>query len=640
MPHRLLDSIPIPSFAVVDTPSYIKRAAFFGLGVAIAASAVNYYLYTAHRQRLKNQLVVSLEVSNRALANWYEGQLQIVAASSRSKDLEEIIDQKTRSRLNEDVPQKNRESQAFQSFSSVLHGPLNDTDFSSATNAGFVVTDDSFRVLASSINIEKHSPVDHISLNFFKGSKGCKATLPVKSEPWFYGRADAPNQTSGHPVILIGCPFESGGTSGWLINRVFSNDSFASILKLARLGESGETYAINSDGILISPSRFFQDLTTLGLAPDGRYAGVLDVRVADPEMNLTATLKRPDFKILGLTKMAKSIQRKESGVDVDGYRDYRGIEVVGAWKWNETYSFGITHEIDLVEARKNQLRTQNLIFIAAVIVIVLGLGVIHISDRHVKLWKKNQEMASEHTSALLRLQAMSVGQQLKESSSLLVHELSQPLTALLNLTSVLINMSSQETQLDYQAKSVAILPHMKSKAEFCADILARTRRELRRLPMVKSVFSLSKLINKTVSLIQTELQRLQIVVNTNISEDFAINGDEIQIQQVLVNILKNSMESISSSANEFSGRISISVLKHKTEDSARHYSKIIISDNGSGFDPSIIDKAFFPGTTSKETGSGLGLAISKRIVEAHEGLLTLENDTVGIGAIVAIVIPV
>lgn len=127
---------------------------------------------------------------------------------------------------------------------------------------------------------------------------------------------------------------------------------FTEILGIARAGESGETYAFDRSGLLLSKSRFDDDLKAAGLMtdrPDSR--SILNVEVRDPGIDLRKG-RRPDKPRheQPLTKMAQSAVAGHSGVEVNGYRDYRGVPAVAAWTWLEPYGIGIATKCDAEEA--------------------------------------------------------------------------------------------------------------------------------------------------------------------------------------------------------------------------------------------------------------------------------------------------
>jgi eukaryotic-like serine/threonine-protein kinase len=127
---------------------------------------------------------------------------------------------------------------------------------------------------------------------------------------------------------------------------------FTRILQLGRLGTTGETYAFNRNGLLISNSRFDDILILLGLIPDQEGSqSILQLLVHDPGGDMTLGY-RPQKRRTKLqpTHMVKEAIQGQAGVDVAGYRDYRGRQVVGAWSWLEEYDFGVATEIDYAEA--------------------------------------------------------------------------------------------------------------------------------------------------------------------------------------------------------------------------------------------------------------------------------------------------
>lgn len=125
---------------------------------------------------------------------------------------------------------------------------------------------------------------------------------------------------------------------------------FTRILQLGQLGKSGETYAFDAEGLMLSNSRFDDDLKLDGLLQEDS-SSILQLLVRDPGGNIPAGY-RPDKlrSQLPPTKMVASAAAGESDVDVRGYRDYRGVPVVGAWTWLEDYGFGVATEVDFLEA--------------------------------------------------------------------------------------------------------------------------------------------------------------------------------------------------------------------------------------------------------------------------------------------------
>ncbi|MEO1616253.1 MAG: protein kinase [Planctomycetota bacterium] len=128
------------------------------------------------------------------------------------------------------------------------------------------------------------------------------------------------------------------------------SDRFTEILTVARMGDSGETYAFDRNAVLISKSRFEPELVSARLLKPGQ-SSLLNVHVRNPGRDLRrSSASGEDASRWPKTRMADAATRGGSGVDVIGYEDYRGVAVVGAWTWLPRYSFGVTTELDVDEA--------------------------------------------------------------------------------------------------------------------------------------------------------------------------------------------------------------------------------------------------------------------------------------------------
>jgi hypothetical protein len=159
------------------------------------------------------------------------------------------------------------------------------------------------------------------------------------------------------PNIILSTPVKNslGETVGILAFRLPPETGFSNLMSLSQFGDSGETYAFNKNAVMISESRFTEQLKEIGLIPNSAISqSILKISLRDPGKKLPiGKLIDPKLKNKWpLTFMAKQATQGLSGINTSGYRDYRGIEVVGSWKWLPNYNFGITHEIDKKEAYK------------------------------------------------------------------------------------------------------------------------------------------------------------------------------------------------------------------------------------------------------------------------------------------------
>jgi hypothetical protein len=159
---------------------------------------------------------------------------------------------------------------------------------------------------------------------------------------------------TGVPTMFVAAPIldESGKPLALLAFRLRPDQEFSRILQTARFGQSGETYAFSDTGLLLSQSRFDDDLKRLGLLPDVRDArSILAVEVRDPQVNLMAG-ERPlhGRAEQPLTRLAEAAANGGSGAVMEPYRDYRGVPSVGVYRGLPEYGFCVATEVDVSDA--------------------------------------------------------------------------------------------------------------------------------------------------------------------------------------------------------------------------------------------------------------------------------------------------
>ncbi len=132
--------------------------------------------------------------------------------------------------------------------------------------------------------------------------------------------------------------------------RLDPGRGLSEVLEVGRTRQTGETYVFDAEGRLLSRSRFADELVEAGLV-QRNGSSHLGIRLADPGGNLLLG-HRPELEESEwpLTRMAVAATGRSSGVDSEGYRDYRGVRVLGAWTWAEQLGIGLATEIDEDEA--------------------------------------------------------------------------------------------------------------------------------------------------------------------------------------------------------------------------------------------------------------------------------------------------
>ncbi|XHS77235.1 ATP-binding protein [Burkholderiaceae bacterium UC74_6] len=173
-----------------------------------------------------------------------------------------------------------------------------------------------------------------------------------RGEPCFAGVARGPG---GMALVSLAVPFYwNDKLQGALVLHRSAAAHLTRVLTVGRYGQSGESYAFDREGHFLTESRFPDHLRQIGLMSLTEDSVILRLKVADPGVNLVAS-ERPDkaqadWPLTAMVARAVSRGPQEQGVDVIGYRDYRGVPVVGAWQWIDAYGIGLAAEIDVAEA--------------------------------------------------------------------------------------------------------------------------------------------------------------------------------------------------------------------------------------------------------------------------------------------------
>jgi serine/threonine protein kinase len=230
----------------------------------------------------------------------------------------------------------------------------------------FFVFSPSRKVIASS-----QDATIGVVLNGYRGDlidkvleKGALVSRPFRS-PFLY-----PDEQgvlgADRPTIVAGAVIrdDQGHIVAALSLRIRPEAEFTEILQTARSGESGETFAFDNKGLLLSQSRFDDDLKQMGLLadlPDSH--SILTLELRDPGVNM-ADGERPSRKRADqpLTTLVRSAVAGEEGVNVAGYRDYRGVPTVGAWSWLPEFEMGVSSKVDAAEAFRPLYLLRNMFF--------------------------------------------------------------------------------------------------------------------------------------------------------------------------------------------------------------------------------------------------------------------------------------
>ena len=263
--------------------------------------------------------------------------------------------------------------------------------------------------------------------------------------------------------------------------------------------------------------------------------------------------------------------------------------------------------------------------VAAVLLIQAGLIWVLLHERHMRADAERE--SRNHLSELAHANRQATAGEL---SSTMAHELNQPLGA------ILTNTETAELILSSPAPNLSevkeILADIKRDDIRASEVIDRMRGFLRRAPFEDKAIDLNDAVRKVFDFLSVQASARNVALSFEPSgEPLQVRGDQVQIQQVIMNLVVNSMDAMATIPN---GRSVIG----RTEMNGGSSAVVSILDSGPGIPAEKLNEIFDPFFTTKKQGMGIGLSISRTIVQAHKGRIWAENQREG-GAVFRLSLP-
>jgi C4-dicarboxylate-specific signal transduction histidine kinase len=258
--------------------------------------------------------------------------------------------------------------------------------------------------------------------------------------------------------------------------------------------------------------------------------------------------------------------------------------------------------------------------ITSVVVLVVLLE--EMIKLYARLARSNNALQRERSNKLMNMEAMAAS---------IAHEINQPLSALITNGGIglrlLANAGSDRDELRDVLKRIIDDGHR------AGHIMASIRAMFKKDRLEKSPVSVRDLVCEVLALVHVELENQHVSLRVELHPELPrVMADRVQLQQVLINLIMNAVEAMSSVEN---GERSLLV---KSELNGTRDVLILVEDSGPGIGTNEMDRIFDAFFTTKSHGMGLGLSICQSIIESHDGRLSV-SSRIPHGAVFCVQLP-
>jgi C4-dicarboxylate-specific signal transduction histidine kinase len=233
---------------------------------------------------------------------------------------------------------------------------------------------------------------------------------------------------------------------------------------------------------------------------------------------------------------------------------------------------------------------------------------------------RRQRAEIQSRSSMAELTYMDRRASAEQRSATLAHEISQPLAGIATRASAALRWLRMEKP-DIE-KAQTALESIVAASHRASDIIASVRAMFRKGTRERVPIDINRIILTVLGLVRIDLKKNSVEVQTQLDEKVSVvEGDKVQLQQVVLNLVMNAVEAMQS--------VQTRVLKVQTDQTNPGMVRVSIEDMGTGIDPSDLDRVFKPFFTTKANGMGMGLVICRSIIENHDGRIWVSPRTNG-----------
>ncbi len=379
------------------------------------------------------------------------------------------------------------------------------------------------------------------------------------------------------------------GRRSWILRATINSRQFEQLVRTGRIGDTGDAFIVNGNGLYQTPSRRGRVLEKSSIALPRRHPGVLERRVA-----------------------------------------LRGGTVSRATTWINSKRWMLVVQQDEAEilAPLDRALTQGGLVVLIGVVLIVGttlLATRNLTNRIARAQRRQEELSND----LIRSARLaSVG----EMSTGLAHEINNPLAILsaehTNLDDLLSELNVEPTELE---EIRGVLPRCRRQVMRCARITSKMLQFGRESESDPRWTDIKPRLEEVVQLLlkRSQIQNTELQLESE-ADLPRVLLDHTELEQVMMNLVNNALY-----ATEAGGCITVAARLHGSE------VRVTVTDDGEGIAPSVIDRIFLPFYTTKPAGrgTGLGLSVCYGLVKNWGGRIEVDSE-LGQGTCVTLHLPV
>jgi PAS domain S-box-containing protein len=401
------------------------------------------------------------------------------------------------------------------------------------------------------------------------------------------------------------------------------------LLLAGRVPPSGlETQVIRGDGTILDARMYVSPLIDAAGVHSGWMTSMTDItepkrvrqELADAQERLTAVLDQFEAAVCVFHSQNQATKLLLTN------RTHRALFGDSVLPWPEFLLTSLQesdpNEVQLPECTSwYELRTRSIRWVDGQQVTLLVAT--DVSQRRAnRELQRQQEEKLQQTSRLITM---------GEMASSLAHELNQPLTAISNYTmgstARVLALKNHTQAAEAQIIAQELLDAMNKtarQAERAGQVIRRIRDFVKRSDPQRSTCHAAELVGDAIGLAEIDARRHGVAIHCEMTAALpSVQADKILVEQVLLNLIKNGIESMLDTKDK-----NLFVSAQQTGD----HLEFCVADRGSGMSPAGTARLFEPFYTTKRDGMGMGLSICRSIVESHQGRLWVEAPSTGAGS--------